>query len=206
MRGTQTGLQSLHALTRRHTVAVARGRFTSWVRILPTRYPTFSLVTTTRTIGMSSGRTHSLKLFQHSKSGSTAAAAGKDDIVFHRPLHRADHSYLLRSTFTFWRFMIHVPLSQNEMRVSYSVNNGIEMDFFVPGRNQNMRCAAYSVSSSCARVGIERHTHILTIYASATASAQGLTPMISADPVSRVAMTLCGLICWKNTKRHHIMH
>ncbi|KAI0691176.1 hypothetical protein BC835DRAFT_1407314 [Cytidiella melzeri] len=47
-------------------------------------------------------------------------------------------------TFTFWRFMIHIPLGINEMRVSYSVNDGIEMDFFVPGRDQNMRWAAYS--------------------------------------------------------------
>ena len=42
--------------------------------------------------------------------------------------------------------MIHVPLGNNEMRESYSVNNGIELGFFVPGRNQNMRWAAYSVS------------------------------------------------------------
>ena len=55
---------------------------------------------------------------------------------------------LLPSTFTFWRFMIHIPLGPQEMRVTYSVNNGQEMDFVVPGRNQNMRWAAYSVRPS----------------------------------------------------------
>lgn len=48
-------------------------------------------------------------------------------------------------TFTFWRFMIHIPLGPSEMRVSYSVNKGQEMQFFVPGRGQNMRWAAHSV-------------------------------------------------------------
>ncbi|KAI0086636.1 hypothetical protein BDY19DRAFT_986462 [Irpex rosettiformis] len=55
-------------------------------------------------------------------------------------------------TFTFWRFMIHVPLGPNEMRVLYSVNNGIELGFFVPGRNQNMRWAAYSCNGFSAGV------------------------------------------------------
>lgn len=53
---------------------------------------------------------------------------------------------VIRRTFTFWRFMIHIPLGSHEMRVSYAVNNGIEMNFYVPGRDQNMRWAAYSVS------------------------------------------------------------
>jgi hypothetical protein len=30
--------------------------------------------------------------------------------------------------------------------VQYSVNDGLEMSFFVPGRQQTMRLAAYSVS------------------------------------------------------------
>ena len=50
------------------------------------------------------------------------------------------------STFTFWRFMIEVPLSSHEMKINYTINNGIELNFFVPGRNQNMRWAAYSAS------------------------------------------------------------
>ncbi|KAF7796739.1 hypothetical protein EIP86_007922 [Pleurotus ostreatoroseus] len=55
-------------------------------------------------------------------------------------------------TFTFWRFMIHIPLGPQEMRVTYSVNNGQEMDFVVPGRNQNMRWAAYSCNGFSAGV------------------------------------------------------
>lgn len=49
-------------------------------------------------------------------------------------------------TFTFWRFLIQVPLSQREMPVTYSINNGQSLYFFVPGLNQNMNWAAYSVS------------------------------------------------------------
>lgn len=43
--------------------------------------------------------------------------------------------------------MIEIPLGPNEMRVSYTVNHGQELTFCVPGRNQNMRLAAYSVST-----------------------------------------------------------
>lgn len=49
-------------------------------------------------------------------------------------------------TFTFWRFLIKVPLTTHEMVVTYSINNGQQIDFWVPGRNQNMRWAAHSVS------------------------------------------------------------
>lgn len=52
------------------------------------------------------------------------------------------------STFTFWRFMIEIPLSSSEMKISYSINGGLDMHFYVPARDQNMRFAAYSVSVS----------------------------------------------------------
>ncbi|KAJ3744607.1 hypothetical protein DFH05DRAFT_1534942 [Lentinula detonsa] len=55
-------------------------------------------------------------------------------------------------TFTFWRFMIHVPLGPNEMEVTYSINNGQQLHFFVPGRNQNMRWASYSCNGFSAGV------------------------------------------------------
>lgn len=42
--------------------------------------------------------------------------------------------------------MIEVPLTSHEMQISYTINNGIELSFHVPARNQNMRWAAYSVS------------------------------------------------------------
>lgn len=48
-------------------------------------------------------------------------------------------------TFTFWRFLIQIPLDQHEMAVHYSINNGQQLEFCVPGRNQNMRWAAHSV-------------------------------------------------------------
>lgn len=53
------------------------------------------------------------------------------------------------STFTFWRFMIEIPLASHEMKINYTINNGLELSFHVPGRNQNMRWAAYSVSMLC---------------------------------------------------------
>ena len=49
-------------------------------------------------------------------------------------------------TFTFWRFLIKVPLADREMSVTYNVNNGQRMCFHVPGRQQNMRMAIHSVS------------------------------------------------------------
>ncbi|CAL1703673.1 unnamed protein product [Somion occarium] len=55
-------------------------------------------------------------------------------------------------TFTFWRFMIHIPLSTREMRVTYTVNNGQHLHFFVPARNQNMRWAAFSCNGFSAGI------------------------------------------------------
>jgi hypothetical protein len=50
------------------------------------------------------------------------------------------------STYTFWRFLIQIPLSGSEMKIQYSINDGLALDFFVPGCGQTMRLAAYSVS------------------------------------------------------------
>jgi hypothetical protein len=60
------------------------------------------------------------------------------------------------STYTFWRFLIHIPLAESEMKIQYSINNGLHIDFFVPGRRQTMRLAAYSVSDP------NRHRGLLT--------------------------------------------
>ena len=49
-------------------------------------------------------------------------------------------------SYTFWRFMIQIPLGPCEMKVVYNVNNGPPTDFWVPALDQNMRWAAYSVS------------------------------------------------------------
>src|SRR6266850_7095029 len=50
------------------------------------------------------------------------------------------------STYTFWRFLIQIPLLDSEMEIQYSINGGMKTNFFVPGRCQAMRVAAYSVS------------------------------------------------------------
>ncbi|KAH7922819.1 hypothetical protein BV22DRAFT_1069793 [Leucogyrophana mollusca] len=47
-------------------------------------------------------------------------------------------------TFTFWRFLIQLQLGENELRIKYSINGGMQLSFFVPARNQNMRWAAHS--------------------------------------------------------------
>ncbi|KAF6764847.1 hypothetical protein DFP72DRAFT_985955 [Ephemerocybe angulata] len=55
-------------------------------------------------------------------------------------------------TFTFWRFLIKVPLAENEMMVTYSVNGGQKMGFHVPGRRDNMRLAIHSCNGFSAGV------------------------------------------------------
>ncbi|KZT28528.1 hypothetical protein NEOLEDRAFT_1154428 [Neolentinus lepideus HHB14362 ss-1] len=55
-------------------------------------------------------------------------------------------------TFTFWRFLIQIPLGPNEMRIKYCINNGQELEFWVPGLTQNMRWAAYSCNGFSAGV------------------------------------------------------
>lgn len=50
------------------------------------------------------------------------------------------------STYTFWRFLIQIQLTKSEMKIQYSINDGLKMYFFVPGYGQTMRLAAYSVS------------------------------------------------------------
>ncbi|ETW85467.1 hypothetical protein HETIRDRAFT_32709 [Heterobasidion irregulare TC 32-1] len=58
-------------------------------------------------------------------------------------------------TYTFWRFLIEIPLDEHEMRIRYHVNHGQEFDFYVPGRNQNMRLAAYSCNGFSAGVNAD---------------------------------------------------
>ncbi|KAG8745089.1 hypothetical protein FRC12_014663, partial [Ceratobasidium sp. 428] len=55
-------------------------------------------------------------------------------------------------SFTFWRFLIEIPLGPNEMGVRYRLNMGPETEFFVPGRNQNMRWATYSCNGFSAGI------------------------------------------------------
>jgi hypothetical protein len=50
------------------------------------------------------------------------------------------------STYTFWRFFIQIQLTEHEMKIQYSINDGLKMDFYVPGFPETMRLTAYSVS------------------------------------------------------------
>lgn len=55
-------------------------------------------------------------------------------------------------TYTFWRFLIQIPLTESEMKIQYSINDGLELDFFIPGYHQTMRLAAYSCNGFSAGV------------------------------------------------------
>ncbi|KAI0290515.1 hypothetical protein BC826DRAFT_1092547 [Russula brevipes] len=55
-------------------------------------------------------------------------------------------------TYTFWRFLIQIPLADSEMEIHYSINDGLEMSFFIPGRGQTMRMAAHSCNGFSAGV------------------------------------------------------
>jgi len=52
-------------------------------------------------------------------------------------------------TCTFWRAMVQIPLAEHEMPVTYCVNGGQAMQFFVPGCGQELRWAAHSVCILC---------------------------------------------------------
>ncbi|KAF5354769.1 hypothetical protein D9756_005741 [Leucocoprinus leucothites] len=90
-----------------------------------------------------------------SRSSSTSTASGMPG-----PNARREDSYGQdiwfyagsERTFTFWRFMIRIPLSEHEMEITYRINNGQAMNFFVPGRNQNMRWAAHSCNGFSAGI------------------------------------------------------
>ena len=84
--------------------------------------------------------------------------------------------------------MIEIPLGPNEMRVSYTINHGQDLMFYVPARDQHMRVAAYSVS-----MALERNLSYSPQFPpSATASVLVSIPTISVDQVSRADMTQSG--------------
>ncbi|KZT44122.1 hypothetical protein SISSUDRAFT_1111790 [Sistotremastrum suecicum HHB10207 ss-3] len=64
-------------------------------------------------------------------------------------VHHAEND---NQTFTFWRFMYQIPLADREMNVRYRINQGPQYDFWVPGRQQNMRWAAHSCNGFSAGV------------------------------------------------------
>ncbi|KAJ7489860.1 hypothetical protein B0H11DRAFT_2156691 [Mycena galericulata] len=79
--------------------------------------------------------------------GNGKAARGPNARSEQVPAHEI---WLLTSTF--WRFPIEIPLGPMEMAVSYSINNGQPLVFHVPGKDQNMRWAAYSCNGFSAGV------------------------------------------------------
>ena len=50
-------------------------------------------------------------------------------------------------SYTFWRFMIRVPLGPREMKVMHNVNDGLPTEFLVPTLKQNVRWEVYSVTT-----------------------------------------------------------
>jgi hypothetical protein len=79
-----------------------------------------------------------------------------------------------------------VDLYDNEMKVSYSLNNGQSINFWVPGRNQNFRWAAHSV----------RESHLLCVLGLTSPSAMD-SPLVSIKTCSGLpafsrVMTQCG--------------
>lgn len=55
------------------------------------------------------------------------------------------HTYISsQGSFSFFRFMMEIPLQSVEMSVGYRLNGGAEMGFVIPAIGQNMRWAAHS--------------------------------------------------------------
>ncbi|CCM03699.1 uncharacterized protein FIBRA_05845 [Fibroporia radiculosa] len=79
---------------------------------------------------------------EHSPDTIIKVAHGEEIYVYEGP----------GGTNTFWRFMLEIPLGRNEMRINYSLNSGLTMQFHVPARSQNMRWAAYSCNGFSAGV------------------------------------------------------
>jgi hypothetical protein len=119
----------------------------TWARILPT--PWLNIMGDTNTTSCSGGRTYSSRGSSARSFMCIADGAGTSVCYTSRPRTwlRTSRAHLdMVSTYTFWRFLIQIPLSDSEMKVQYSINDGLPMDFFVPGHHQTMRMAAYSVS------------------------------------------------------------
>ena len=94
------------------------------------------------------------------------------------------------------------------MAIKYSVNNGQLIEFWVPGRMQNMRWAAYSV-----RVHVQVCGSFFVYFSvtcslpfSAMDSRQVWIQTIFGVQVSNRVMTLYGWIYLQNIMNNHFMH
>jgi len=56
---------------------------------------------------------------------------------------------------TFWRFKLEIPLADAEQAITYSLNGGRTVQFFIPGRSQNMKWVGHSCNGFSAGVKVE---------------------------------------------------
>lgn len=56
---------------------------------------------------------------------------------------------------SFWRMKFEIKLSDIEMKISYSINNGKELNFYIPPYNKNMRWVGHSCNGFSAGVNTE---------------------------------------------------
>lgn len=81
-----------------------------------------------------------------SSSGQqTVDIPGEAIYVYHGP----------QGSFTFTRFPIQVPMTEKSVQVNYRVNRGTQLNFWVPGKNENLRWAAHSCNGFSAGVDPE---------------------------------------------------
>ncbi|KIM80802.1 hypothetical protein PILCRDRAFT_822082 [Piloderma croceum F 1598] len=79
-------------------------------------------------------------------------ALGPNSQIQHVPGHEIWVYSGNGGSYTFWRFAVQIPLGSTEMKISYNINHGQDLEFYVPGRNQNMRWAAHSCNGFSAGV------------------------------------------------------
>ena len=104
----------------------------------------------------------------------------------------------LSRTFTFWRFPIQIQLRDVELCIKYSINKSVQLSFFVPAINQNMRWATYSV-----RGGTSSINDLMSFAFSVTGLVPVLTKKNSRARGTRMVMIQCGSTCFGSTRRHH---
>ncbi|KAF9533418.1 hypothetical protein CPB83DRAFT_845226 [Crepidotus variabilis] len=102
--------------------------------------------------GAGNGHGHPPNYPASSQTARTSQVFGQEIWVYGGNASGASGGYGYGNTFTFWRFLIKVPLGEREMKVKYSINKGQEMEFWVPGREQNMRWAAHSCNGFSAGI------------------------------------------------------
>jgi hypothetical protein len=83
------------------------------------------------------------------------------------------------------------------MKIQYSINDGLKMDFFIPGLRETMRLAAYSVSESDPQRVAPRPPDDVNPR-SAMGLAAAWTQIAFVARGSRLATTLFGSTCWQN--------